>query len=144
MRAFHRPSVSSALTSRTGFIGNSLLVGFTDEAIHLGFDSLTLSVLVVYQLLNFGLAANRLARAVRYRQDLALEEKSNHSEYKAQTFRGSPWLVVGMLLGALETILGFPGGGFALAFVRRVLRMLGRACLIVGAFNGCVVFLSCV
>lgn len=91
----------------------------------------------MYQLLNFGLAANRLTRAVRYRQDLALEEKkSNHSEYKAQTFRGSPWLVLGMLLGALETILGFPGGGFAFAFVRRVLRMLGRVCLIVGAFNG--------
>lgn len=123
---------------RKGFVGSSLYVGFTNQTIHLGFDSLTLAVLVVYQLLNFGLAANRLARAVRYRQDLALEEKSNHSEYKAQTFRGSPWLVVGMLLGALETILGFPGGGFAFAFVRRVLRMLGRACLIVGAFNGFV------
>ncbi|TFY67026.1 hypothetical protein EVJ58_g1882 [Rhodofomes roseus] len=41
-----------------------------------------------------------------------------------------------MFLGPLETILGFAGGGFVLVFLRRALRMLGRACFIIGAFNG--------
>ncbi|KAH9834841.1 uncharacterized protein C8Q71DRAFT_859198 [Rhodofomes roseus] len=112
-----------------------LSVGFKNQEIHVGFDSLTLAVLLVYQLLIFALAANRLARAFRYRQDLATE-KSDDGELKTQMFRGSPWLVTGMFLGSLETILGFAGGGFALAFLRRALRMLGRACLIIGAFNG--------
>ncbi|KAH9931509.1 uncharacterized protein B0H18DRAFT_1102667 [Fomitopsis serialis] len=118
-------------------LNNGLYVGFTNPYIHVGFDSLTLVVLLIYQLLIFSLAAYRLARAFRYRQDL-VTEKSDGSELKTQMFRGSPWLVAGMLLGTLETTLGFPGGGFALALIRRVLRMLSRACLIIGLFNGYV------
>lgn len=55
---------------------------------------------------------------------------------EAHLFRGLGWIVAGMKLGAIETVIGFAHGGFGVAFTRRVLRLLAHACLIIGIVKG--------
>lgn len=55
-------------------------------------------------------------------------------------FRGTGWIAVGVGLGGVETVLGFVGEGeFGLFFSRRLLRLLGRACLVIGVAKGWVI-----
>jgi hypothetical protein len=45
-------------------------------------------------------------------------------------------MATGIKLGAIETVVGFAPAGFGGAITRRILRLLGRACLIVGIVKG--------
>ena len=47
-------------------------------------------------------------------------------------------MAIGVILGAVETGVGFASGSFGLFFTRRLLRLLGRACLTIGIAKGCV------
>jgi hypothetical protein len=53
-------------------------------------------------------------------------------------FHGILYMALGAKLGAIETAVGFAGGGFGHILTRRILRLLGRALLIVGFLKGCV------
>lgn len=110
-------------------------VGFVDQAVHTGFDVLTLALLVVFQLLVLAVAVRRLTKALAYRRELDAKAAEG-SEVKTHLLRGLAWIVGGVFLGVVETAIGFAGGAFALAFARRTLRLLGRAGLIVGVING--------
>lgn len=116
-------------------IGNVPAVGFVDQAVHTGFDVLTLALLVVFQLLVLAVAVRRLTKALAYRRELDAKAAEG-SEVKTHLLRGLAWIVGGVFLGVVETAIGFAGGAFALAFARRTLRLLGRAGLIVGVING--------
>ncbi|OSX57343.1 hypothetical protein POSPLADRAFT_1036848 [Postia placenta MAD-698-R-SB12] len=116
-------------------LGNVPAVGFVDQAVHTGFDVLTLALLVVFQLLVLAVAVRRLTKALAYRRELDAKAAEG-GEVKTHLLRGLAWIVGGVFLGVVETAIGFAGGAFALAFARRTLRLLGRAGLIVGVING--------
>ncbi|CCL99384.1 uncharacterized protein FIBRA_01402 [Fibroporia radiculosa] len=117
--------------------GRELAVGFTNENVHDGLDVLTLALLAAFQILVLGIASRRLLKALRYRRELdQTNRNSGSSEVKAHLLRGLGWLVAGIMIGAVETLVGFAGGGFAFAIARRILRLFGRACLIIGVING--------
>ncbi|KAG1721448.1 hypothetical protein EDB19DRAFT_1917312 [Suillus lakei] len=51
-------------------------------------------------------------------------------------FNGTGWISIGIKLGAIESIVGFTAGGFAVPLTRRILRLIGRVCMIIGALKG--------
>ena len=55
---------------------------------------------------------------------------------EAHLIRGIGWVAGGLKLGAIETLLGFAPVGFGGAFTRRLLRLLARACLVIGIVKG--------
>ncbi|PCH36870.1 hypothetical protein WOLCODRAFT_167158 [Wolfiporia cocos MD-104 SS10] len=111
-----------------------LSVGFTNQSIHNGFDDLTLALLTAYQLLVVLIAVYRLGKAFSYRREI--QAMPEGAEVKAHLFHGLGWIVAGLVVSAVETMIGFAGGGFALALTRRILLFLGRAGLIIGVING--------
>lgn len=50
--------------------------------------------------------------------------------------KGTGWITGGLKLGAIETVVGFAGGGFGGTLTRRILRMLARAFLCIGVSKG--------
>lgn len=54
--------------------------------------------------------------------------------------RGTGWISGGVKLGAIETAVGFAQGGFSGAFTRRLIRLFGRLCLVIGLIKGSAVF----
>ncbi|OBZ77121.1 hypothetical protein A0H81_03158 [Grifola frondosa] len=95
---------------------STLVVGFTNELAMI-----------------FCIAFFRLYRALSHQRNI---EEAPRSEVEAYLFRGLGWIVVGMKLGAIETVVGFAQGGFTVALIRRILRLLGRGCLIIGILKG--------
>ena len=91
-------------------------------------------LLTAFQALNFCIAFYRLVMAVLHRRNI--ETGENEKAMEAQFFRGLGWIVVGMKLGAIETVIGFAQGGFGIAFARRLLKFLAHACLVIGIMQG--------
>ena len=60
------------------------------------------------------------------------------SEWEGILFRGLGWLVVGAKISAIESAIGFATTSFGVILTRRVLRMIGRACIIIGVIKGFV------
>ena len=60
------------------------------------------------------------------------------SEWEGILFRGLGWLVIGAKISAIETAIGFATTSFGVILTRRILRMIGRACLIIGVIKGFV------
>jgi hypothetical protein len=58
------------------------------------------------------------------------------SEWEGILFRGLGWLVIGTKLSAIESAIGFATTSFGVILTRRVLRMIGRACIIIGVIKG--------
>ncbi|KAH9928006.1 uncharacterized protein BXZ73DRAFT_48551 [Epithele typhae] len=112
----------------------ALGVGFSSGETEMFMSSVTLVLLAAYQAINFVIAFYRLLSALSFQRSLETREKT--SEEKTTLFRGLGWLVVGTKLGAIETVIGFAQGGFAVALTRRLLRMLSRGCLIIGLLKG--------
>ena len=109
-------------------------MGFTNEETEMFLSSVTLVLLTAYQAINFVVAFYRLMRALSHQR--SLDASQSEKEMEAHLFRGLGWIVAGTKLGAIETVIGFAQGGFGIAFTRRVLRMLGHACLIIGLVKG--------
>ena len=63
-------------------------------------------------------------------------EANGNMDNEAYLFRGTGWMAAGIKLGAIENVVGFVPGSFGVSLLRRLLRMLGRACLIIGVMKG--------
>ncbi|KAL1948544.1 hypothetical protein VTO73DRAFT_12619 [Trametes versicolor] len=118
----------------------TLGVGFTNTTAQTILSSMTLVLLTAFQALNFCVAFFRLVKALSHQRTLDSTDKEK-KELEAHLFRGLGWIVAGMKLGAIETVIGFAniGGandGFGVAFTRRLLRFLAHACLVIGIVKG--------
>ena len=60
------------------------------------------------------------------------------AEREAVLFRGLGWLAVGMKFSMMETAFGWVTPSFGLIFFRRGIRLIGRACIIIGVVKGFV------
>ena len=109
-------------------------VGFTNSTTEMFLSSVTLVLLTAFQACNFCIAFYRLMKALSHQR--SLESSQTEKEMEAHLFRGLGWIVAGTKLGAIETVIGFASGGFGIVFTRRVLRLLGRGCLIIGMVKG--------
>ncbi|KAG6840025.1 hypothetical protein C0991_009491 [Blastosporella zonata] len=102
-----------------------------DQTIWTFLTSLTLAFLTAYQAINFALAFCRLIQAILNQRRIEVV-----SSDEAHLVRGMGWITGGLLLGVIETVIGFSANGFGSAMTRRVMRLLARACLIVGLIKG--------
>ncbi|KAI1792807.1 hypothetical protein LXA43DRAFT_317147 [Ganoderma leucocontextum] len=109
-------------------------VGFSDPTPEMFLSSVTLVLLTAFQAANFCIAFYRLVRALSHQR--TLDASQQEKEMEAHLFRGLGWIVAGMKLGAIETVIGFAQGGFGIAFTRRLLRLLAHACLVIGIIKG--------
>jgi hypothetical protein len=98
-------------------------------------SSTSLALLTIYQVITFLIFFARLASRVLAQR--AIEDRAA-SEHEGVLFRGIGWLSVGMKISAVESALGFASANFGIVLVRRVLRSLGRACVIIGIVKGFV------
>ncbi|KAI0372424.1 hypothetical protein BV20DRAFT_70428 [Pilatotrama ljubarskyi] len=110
-------------------------VGFTNKAAEMSLSTVTLILFIVFQVLTFSIAFFRLVRALSHQRTIETVEREK-KEMEAHLFRGLGWIVVGLLLGAIETGVGFAQGGFAIVFTRRLLRFLSHASLVIGIVKG--------
>lgn len=120
--------------SRRMIGGTILAIGFTnskDQTLWTFFSALTLALLTAYQATNFVLSFYQLIRVIIDKRRI---EVSGVDE--AHMARGIGWIATGLKLGAIETVVGFADVGFGGAFTRRILRLIGRACLIIGVVKG--------
>jgi hypothetical protein len=114
--------------------GSILAIGFrseSDQALWTFFSSLTIAILAIYQAINFVLTFYQLLRVFIDKRRI---ETSGSDE--AHLFHGIGWIAGGIKLGAIETVVGFAPAGFGGAITRRILRLLGRGCLIIGIVKG--------
>ncbi|KAM5545962.1 hypothetical protein V8D89_000088 [Ganoderma adspersum] len=109
-------------------------VGFSNPTAEMFISSVTLVLLTAFQAANFCIAFYRLVRALSHQR--TLDASQQQKEMEAHLFRGLGWIVAGMKLGAIETVIGFAQGGFGIVIARRILRLLSHACLIIGILKG--------
>jgi hypothetical protein len=79
----------------------------------------------------------RLASCFLEQRDIEVRAAA---EREGILFRGIGWLVIGMMISAIEPAVGFASTSFGIVLTRRILRMLGRACIIIGVVKGFVRF----
>lgn len=110
-----------------------LMIGFTNknEGLWLSLGQLSLGLYTTYQCLTSFLASYRLFTAFFNQQRIETKHTDEH-----HFFNGTGWISIGIKLGAIESIVGFTAGGFAVPLTRRILRLVGRACMIIGALKG--------
>lgn len=108
--------------------------GFTNAGTEMFLGSITLVLLTTFQASNFCVAFYRLVKALSHQR--SIDSTQTEKEMEAHLFRGLGWIVVGLKLGAIETLIGFASGGFGIVFTRRFLRLLSHGCLIIGIVKG--------
>ena len=108
-----------------GFVNSS------DQSLWTFFSSLTLALLTTYQAINFVLTFYQLIRALVDKRRIEVMKSD-----EAHMVRGMGWISLGIKLGAIESVIGFAPSSFGSAFTRRILRFIGRACLIIGVVKG--------
>ena len=91
----------------------------------------SLAVFTAAQLLFFLLAFFRMGKALANRRRIETSQTDEH-----HFLNGIIWMAVGIKIGAIETIIGFSPGLFAVPLARRILRLVGRSCLIIGVLKG--------
>ncbi|KAH7919393.1 hypothetical protein BV22DRAFT_1133859 [Leucogyrophana mollusca] len=110
---------------------NVLVIGFT-RSLWLSLSKFSLAIYTSDQVIYFLLAFYRLGKAFLDQRRIESTETDEH-----HFFNGIGWITVGVKLGAIETIVGFAQGSlFAVPLARRILRLLGRASLIIGVLKG--------
>jgi hypothetical protein len=95
--------------------------------------SISLALFVIYQGITFLVFFVRLASCALAQYNI---EDRAASEWEGILFRGLGWLVVGAKISAVESAVGFATTSFGVILTRRVLRMIARACLIIGVIKG--------
>ncbi|KAJ3505516.1 hypothetical protein NLJ89_g7374 [Agrocybe chaxingu] len=126
--------VSIRTVQRPGLDDPVVAIGFTSkqkETLWAFFTSTTLALLTAFQASVFCFAFFRLFQAITHQRRIEAKD-----EDKAHLIKGIGWISAGAKLGALETVVGFAGGGFGVVMTRRLMRMLSRACLIIGIVKG--------
>lgn len=118
----------------TGPNASGIGVKFTDATLELFFNSLTLVLFVVFQAINFCACFYRLIQAGLDQR--RIDTTTNGNDHERHFINGTGWMALGIKLGAVESVIGFASGDFGLALTRRVLRFLGRACLVIGLIKG--------
>ncbi|TEB25544.1 hypothetical protein FA13DRAFT_1898547 [Coprinellus micaceus] len=111
-----------------------IVIGFSSQknwTLNLFFSSLTLALATLFQAIIFSVTAFRVVVALlNQRRFEQLGQDAVHM------VNGMGWLAAGMKLGAIESVVGFAGGSFGIVLTRRILRLLGRACLCFGVVKG--------
>ncbi|KAJ7224777.1 hypothetical protein C8J57DRAFT_231211 [Mycena rebaudengoi] len=141
-----------ALNELSSFVGISrrtiplgsrsvVAIGFrapADQQLWTFFTSLALALLTAFQAINFCFAFYRLVRAfVDQRRIEATTSVSGEAQHEVHHIRGIGYITAGLKLGAIETVVGFaPAAGFGGALVRRIIRFVARALLVVGVAKG--------
>lgn len=114
-----------------------LAIGFgNNQTIWQFLTSMTLALLIILQVSMFFLSAYVVVSLVQQR-------RTGHTAFEGvemPTLSGTVWIAIGLKVGAVETVLGFVGGGFSVVLVRRILRMVSRCCLGFGALRASVHF----
>jgi len=100
--------------------------------------SASLALLTIYQAITLWLFFLRLASCIWAQRDIELRAAA---EREGMLFRGTGWLVIGIMMSTIESAVGFAMTCFGVILTRRILRMLGRACLIIGIVKGFVCLL---
>jgi hypothetical protein len=93
--------------------------------------SFTLAFLTSFQIAVFCFAFFRLSQTIFSRKRF----QSQHNA-KVQLIKGIGWISGSLMLGAIETVMGFAVGGFGVVLSRRILRLLTRASLCIGVIKG--------
>ncbi|TFK31840.1 hypothetical protein BDQ12DRAFT_739753 [Crucibulum laeve] len=112
----------------------TLSIGFAskkDETLWFFFTSLTLALFTVFQATIFCFAFYRLIQAL-----ISQRRIETNATDAAHLFKGIGWINAAIKLGAIETVVGFAGGGFSIALTRRIIRFLARAFLCIGLAKG--------
>ncbi|KAF5371888.1 hypothetical protein D9757_010603 [Collybiopsis confluens] len=130
-----------ALNGISSFIGithrsinASIEVGFgtvQDKTLWTLFTDLDIGFVAAYQLIHFIFAFLRLAKAFLEQGRI---ESTDADE--ALLFRGTGWIVIGIMLGVIETAIAFVPPHFGTTLARRILRAVGRGLLIYGLYKG--------
>jgi hypothetical protein len=110
-----------------------LMIDFTNksESLWLSLGQLSLALYSNYQCLTAFLALYRLFAALSDQRRIDITDTDER-----HFFNGTGWIAFGIKVGAVETIVGFAGGGFAVPLSRRILRLMGRVCIIIGSLKG--------
>ncbi|KAI9456077.1 hypothetical protein F5148DRAFT_382167 [Russula earlei] len=117
-------------------VGNQVAVGPDYASFQFGREflrSTSLALLFIYQATTFVVFLVQLASCIIVQRDI---EERAAEEREGVLFRGLGWLVVGMKMSAVESASGFASTSFGVVLTRRVLRMIGRACIIIGVVKG--------
>ena len=122
-----------------GKFGHVVGVRFQNEDLRLFFSSLALVVFTTFQALNFCACFYRIIMALVNQRRI---DSSTGNDQEAHLFNGIGWMAAGIKFGAIESVIGFALGQFGVPLTRRILHMLGRACLIIGIVKGCVLAYS--
>lgn len=112
---------------------DSPVIDFTSkgESLWLSLGQLSLGLYTTYQCLLSFLAFYRLFTAFIDQRRIDTKHTDEH-----HFFNGTAWISSGIKLGAIECIVGFTSGGLAVPLIRRILRLVARGSLIIGALKG--------
>ncbi|KAG1903727.1 uncharacterized protein F5891DRAFT_83682 [Suillus fuscotomentosus] len=110
-----------------------LMIDFTNknESLWLSLCQLSLALYTNYQCLTAFLALYRLCTALF--DQLRIDTNNTDERHFVN---GTGWIAFGIKVGAVEGIIGFAAGGFAIPLSRRILRLVSRVCMIVGILKG--------
>lgn len=103
------------------------------ETARVFFNSVSLALMATYSVVTFLVFFVRLASS--FVQQREIEDKGGMQE-ETYLFKGTGWMALGMALSAAEAFVGFASGVFGIFLTRRILRMIGRACIIIGVVKG--------
>jgi hypothetical protein len=117
-------------------VGDQVAVGPDLSSFQFGREflrSISLALLVIYQAVTFAVFFVRLASCILMQYNI---EDRAASEWEGILYRGLGWLAVGTKVSAIESAIGFATTSFGVILTRRLLRMIGRACIIIGVIKG--------
>ena len=89
--------------------------------------------MATYAFVTFLVFFVRLSASLVGQRDI---EMNGETKSEAYLFKGTGWIALGMVLSTVESVIGFAEGEFGVFFTRRLLRMIGRACVIIGVVKG--------
>ncbi|KAI0791519.1 hypothetical protein BC629DRAFT_367491 [Irpex lacteus] len=111
----------------------AISIGFASPDTITFMDSLALVLLILMHAVAF---LSSIARVVKIVLEKRRIEVAKNQDNEAAMINGLGWMAVGIKLGFVEAIIGFVDGSFATIIVRRGLRFLSRAFLIIGVVKG--------
>jgi hypothetical protein len=110
-----------------------IAVRYKVEGLQTFFNSLVLIILIIFHAGVFLLCSSRLVKAIYEKTRI---EIARDAANEAAFINGLGWTALGIKLGFVEAIVGFFGDSFCTITIRRGLRFLSRACLIIGDVKG--------
>jgi hypothetical protein len=121
----------------------SVAVGFDSDLSHtawIGISDAALILFALYQGAFFVLVSIRLFKVWTAQHEVEVGGGASQRTYRT---RGLGWIAAAFLIGAIEAIVGFVQGTFAVVMTRRLLHLFSRSFLVVGLLLGCGNFIRC-